>query len=205
MSVTIHITMRDLASRGVDRLQDSFSPEKFAPVVGPGVKRLFQNNFLSLGKNKKNWPTTNFWPRAAKATQWEPTPNGLQVVVDQIGVRQRFHGGEIKPVKAGALTIPISQKSYGKTAKAFPGLFLLKTTKGAYLVRRGEEVSPKGGVKARSGKTFNVKRVVADLEFLFKLSTGVLQKADPKVVPPQQAIAETVIQSWRSRQPSTQT
>jgi len=43
------------------------------------------------------------------------------VGVNQVGVRQRYFGGPILPVKAQMLTIPACPEAYGKTAGEFGG------------------------------------------------------------------------------------
>jgi hypothetical protein len=66
-------------------------------------------------------------------------------------------------------------------------LFLIKTPKGAYLVQYGEEVSPTSKVQGPKSKTAlggkGARRLRATLNFLFKLSSGVDQEADPDVLP----------------------
>lgn len=195
MSVATTIAIRDNASLALHEAAESVAPKRMAAAIGPAVARLVQRHLRGRGTNKRGWPTTNFWARAAKATSWAETPQGVVVSVNQIGVRQRYFGGVIKPVNKRALTIPISPVSYGKVASDFPGLFLLPTKKGAYLVQYAGSV-PDGRTKkakgaARRSMGGNAKaRKDATLNFLFKLVSQVDQKPDPNVLPSKEAVLE---------------
>jgi hypothetical protein len=161
--------------------------------IGTAGKKLFQTHLLSLGRNKRGWPTTNFWSRAAKATSY--VLDGMRVIwsINQQGVRQRYFGGRIAPVNKKALTIPIGPDAYGKVASDFPAAFVLRTKKGAYLVQHGTTISAKSGkIVKRTGQGFKAKRVSAFLEFLFKLVPFVDQRPNPNVLPTPDRIAEVV-------------
>lgn len=183
MSLGLSITVTDTATPALRQKLAQCSPARLARILGPALLRLTQDHLIANGPNQRGWPTTGFWPRAAKAATWTGTDDGVLISINQIGVRQRFHGGTIRPVKARALTIPISPEAHGKTASDFPEAFLLKTKKGAYLVQRGEGISAKGNVVKKRGRGFAARRVVAALEFLFKLSPGVEQAGDRSVIP----------------------
>ena len=195
MSLTIKI-VRDGITPAILRRISMLTPQRLAAAAGPAVARQVKQHLRSLGTNKRGWPTTNFWAGAAKATNWREDPHGLIVSVNQIGVRQRYHGGRIAPVTKRALTIPISPVSYGKTAADFPGSFILHTKKGAYIVQHGQGTG--GETKAAAGKRIrglggNAKRrQTAFLNFLFKLSPGVDQKPDPNVLPEAGEVMTTV-------------
>lgn len=193
MSLGVKIAVEDKATADLRKLEGRVTPQRLAAEIGPRGTRLVQRNFLSLGKNKRGWPTTNFWARAAKATNWQVGTGFVMIGVNQIGVRQQLLGGDIRPVNAQALTIPISPVAYGHTAREFPGAFLLFTPKGAYIVQHGETVSASGEVK---GPTLKGKKVLggnfkrrqrASLNFLFKLARGVSQRPHPEVMPSDEA------------------
>jgi hypothetical protein len=87
-------------------------------------------------------------------------------------------------VNVRALTIPISPVAYGHRAADFPGLFMLKTRNGAFLVQRGERAGVRGQRVRSRGLGGNVsRRLRADLNFLFLLSFGVNQEGDDTVIP----------------------
>lgn len=189
MSAAIPILItRDQATPALLALLDRLQPANVAKEVGEACLVLTQKHLLANGRNKRGWPSTNFWSRAAKATSWAVVGNGALISINQIGVRQRYYGGPIRPVNKKALTIPIASQAYGKTVKDFPGAFLLKTKKGWYIVRYGGAVSKTGrGVNFGSRKTTlggkRQKAKSATLEFLFKLSFGVNQQEDRTIIP----------------------
>ena len=185
MSIAVSIKS-DTASPYLRNLVQNLSPQKFAAAVGPACTRVLQTYLRQKGPNRRGWPTTNFWPRAAKATSWTQTGDGVKISINQIGVRQRYLGGHIAPVKAKALTIPISPISYGKVASDFPDLVLIQTTKGAYLIQyaSGGGTKDSGGNKRmiRNGRPVKT-RLDATRTFLFKLVSSVDQAPDPGVLP----------------------
>jgi len=89
--------------------------------VGRAVVKEVRENFQSLPPNR-DFPSTGFWQRAADATAYEITTDGVRVVVDQIGVRQRLLGGPITPVHGKFLTIPAIAAAYGHRAADFDNL-----------------------------------------------------------------------------------
>lgn len=199
MSVQTNITIpRDTATSAVAMFNQTMHPDQIQARVGPAVAGLTRNYLRGLPSNKKGWPTTNFWQRASRAVSWIATSLGVLVRINQVGVKQRYHGGRISPVRRRALTIPISPEAYGKTVSDFPGAFLIKTKRGAFIVQRGEGLNARGNVVQSRGRGFASKRVVAALEFLFKLSPGVNQRGDPTVLPPDEAYFVTAHQAIKS-------
>ncbi len=173
MSIAINISLTDRATPEVKALIGRCSPQRLASAVGPAVARLTRRHFVALPHNKRGWKPVNFWAQAARSTSWSIVPDGVVISVNKIGVRQRLRGGRISPVNARALAIPITEAAYGKVPSDFPEAFLLRTRKGAYLVQGNTTLTPKG--RTRKG--------VSALQFLFKLSSGVDQAADPTVIP----------------------
>lgn len=179
MSLAVKIEVeKDTATPGLAELAARVTPQRMAAEVGPRCTRMVSRHLRENGRNKKGWPTTNFWPRAAKATNWQEGDGYVDIVTNQIGVRQRLMGGPISPVNAGALTIPISPVAYGHRASEFPGAFVIWTAKGGFIV---QAQSIDGGAAPKGGHGKSRKK--AALNFLFKLAKGVNQKPDPTVYP----------------------
>lgn len=193
MSVSVKIT--DGATPALKEMAERLSPRRLGAAIGPAVARLVQRDLRKNGRNKKGWPTTNFWARAAKATNWQATDTGATISVNQIGVAQRYYGGTISAVKKKFLAIPISPVSYGHLPSDFPGLFLMVTKKGAYLVQYGSGAPLKRakGEKDRNGaRGGNAKRRrTGTMVFLFKLVKSVSQKGNPAVIPSEKEIVDT--------------
>jgi hypothetical protein len=200
VSVALQINTYDRgATAQVRELERELSPAKLQATYGPRCKELTRDHLAALPDNKRGWPSTGFWEAAARATRWEPHGNFIKIIVDKIGVRQRYYGGHIAPVKAGALTIPISPLSYGKTAKDFPGSFVLRTKKGAYIVMYGNQgPRPVGQSPKTKGKRGRGPQR-ATLIFLFKLSLGVDQAPNPNVLPTPAEYRATIFEAARER------
>lgn len=196
MSVVLNINIRDNATPSVEAAMRNMSPRAVAERISEPLRIYWRDRLKSLGKNKRGWPSTGFWEDAARKTTSIVQDNGLLLVCDKLGVRQRWRGGPIKPVKAGALAIPISPVSYGHRPSEFPGLFLMRTKNGAYLVQYQDAFAPNRKSQIANQKSLggNAKRRLrAGLNFLFKLSAGVNQLPDERVVPSNDELAEVAM------------
>ena len=114
----------------------------------------------------------------SKSIFFELTTGGHSLAIGSSDIRADLmqHGGVIKPVKAKALTIPVSEKAYGKRARDFAGLVLLPAVGGVgggfaghYNVGRLARVRKKG-----SGRT-----AYSSIETLFILLRQVTIKPHP--------------------------
>ena len=172
MNIVVQIHS-DTATPALRALRAGLTPPRLAQELGPRCAKLVQDNFRSLGPNKKGWPTTNFWNRAAAATTWLEGRGYVIIRVNQVGVRQRLMGGDIYPVTAHALTIPASAEAYGRSARDFSGLkskLVLDPERGTLrmaLVQPGGSELP-----------------------LFWLAGHVWQDKDPKVLPADEVFAK---------------
>lgn len=170
----VYIDVKDRATPALAASVAALQPQKVARITGPKLRETVRDHIKRLPKNKKGWPSTGFWEDSARATTWEAQTDGSVIIrVNKIGFRQRYHGGVIRAVEAKALTIPISPQAYGHTAADFPGSFLLRTKKGAYLVRYTGGNTAKGKFKKQN----------ATIEFLFKLQVSVRQPEMPWIIP----------------------
>jgi hypothetical protein len=195
---SIKIRLTDTVSGAMPEWRKNLTPERIAGRIGPAVQDLIEKHLAGLPPNKDGYPSTGFYEKFADNVRWVQTPSGVAVGIlpaiingRQVGIRQRVEGGPITPQVAYALAIPMSPVSYGHVPSDFPGLFLIKTAKGAYLAQAGETVTKGGdigkGNKRRLGGNV-IRRRNAALNFLFKLSSGVFQKPDPTVLPTDEEI-----------------
>lgn len=172
----------DTASLTVATKMALLQPARLARIVGPAMRESWRDALKALPGNRRGWPSTRFWERASRSVrQPEYTGDGVTLTAEQQGLRQRWLGGTIT-ARNKALTIPISPEAYGKTASQVPGLFLMVTQKGAYLVRNTGDMGGGFAHKARKG----VKQRRGTLQFLFKLiskGSSITQKGNPAVVP----------------------
>lgn len=171
----------DDATPALHTLAINATPERAAQAMTAPEYDLFERHFYGLGKNKQGWPSTGFWEDAADKTFSVAEGGTCFVGTNKIGPRQRYYGGPIEPTPGKkAVTIPISPVSYGHTAGDFPGLFLLVTRNGAYLVQPNDLITsptfrPAGGNQG--------SRLKASLNFLFKLVPSVEQAGNENVLP----------------------
>jgi hypothetical protein len=193
MSLTTSIAVEnDTASPWLAKVRANVSPHRIAAEVGPRCTRLVQRNFRKYagGANAKGWPSTHFYGRAAEATNWQEGFGFVQISVNQIGIRQRLLGGTIKPVNAGALTIPNTPEAYGKTAREFSNLqfkMLYDPETGHVrpaLVEKAGVIKIKLGRKKKDGsKSATPVSTTTGMVALFWLAKSVTQEPNPNVMP----------------------
>jgi len=197
MSIGARVTTEvDTATPWLAGLPSRITTHEMAAQLGPGCARLMQGHFRAQGANKRGWPSTEFWSRAADATNWiEGGGEGggfVDIDCNQIGIRQQIYGGDIRPVNAKALTIPAAPEAYGKTAGEFNDL------------KFGFEFDPQTGTmrpclkssestlavkvkwkRSKTGATREAKqsKQTVGAQVMFWLCGGVTQKPHPDVVP----------------------
>jgi hypothetical protein len=198
-------SVKDGATPSIRRLASALTPRRLNATVGPAATKLTQKHLLANPPNKRGFPTTNFWSRAAKATNWAETNEGPRVSIAQIGMRQRYHGGVIKPVNAKALTIPVAAEAYGKTAADFGGQLKLVVIpgKGAWLAKASFEDRSTGSQRGRKKlQGPGLSTVRQRLKFLFRLSAGVNQDANPQIIPTTDEYGDTGIKAIQEALPT---
>jgi hypothetical protein len=198
MSASLTIEVKDRASAKLREQMAKCSGARLNAAVGPAVTLLVKRNYLSLPHNRKGWAPVNFWADAARATNWTSVVDGVVVSTNKIGVRQRYQGGWIRPVNAKALAFPVAEEAYGKTPADFPDQLQLVVIKGkgAWLALKSFEPhgqTPRACRKQIQGPAVNTLR--ERLKFMFLLSYGVNQPANPAVLPSDEEIFSTVTQA----------
>jgi len=141
--------------------------------------------------NRRGWPSHRFWygvkGSVANATGVASvTDTSATVTVADHRFLHKLTGGTITPKRAKSLALPLHARAYALTGKGSirgsgpPDLFVLKTVKGAWLVRNKEESRGKGKVARLR------------LEFWFRLLKRVTQAADPRALPPAGALEAAI-------------
>jgi hypothetical protein len=196
MSLSFSIDVLDRATPAIKEKVAATSPQRLRAFVGPAVSLAVKEHFLMLPHNRRGWKPANFWPSAARATNWQTVPDGVVISVNQIGVRQRYQGGPILPVNAKALAIPVAEQAYGKTPRDFGGQLQLVVIKGkgAWLALKSFEQRPQDKQKGRKKQQGpGITTVRERLKFLFLLCAGVEQAPDPNVLPTEEEIRITAV------------
>jgi hypothetical protein len=171
-------------------ISQSENPVAILMGAGREVGNLLKTHFRAKDKssaNKLSERRSHFWLQVARAvSNPEQTGyNAITVTITDPRFAQRLFGGTIHAKNAGALTIPVEERAYGRTAAVFERetglkLFLVKT----------------GGSDANSFENAvlavkeNENSKAFTVEYL--LTPSVSQEADPDALP-QKAVLENAV------------
>lgn len=200
--MALAINISDKATPDIKVLGEAMFSDSAKAAAGAKVVELVQERFLSLGTNKQGWPSTGFWAGAARSTHYVVQQDGVKISVSQQGVRQRFFGGEIKPVKKKYLTIPAIPEAYGHRAGEFHNLRVLVITRGGQRIPIGlvetKSSQVEFGRKRKDGSR-SVKHVSSSLgnRVWFWFARSVNQVANPDVLPGMDAISAAAVSGVR--------
>ncbi|MDH3982357.1 MAG: hypothetical protein OES84_05580 [Kiritimatiellaceae bacterium] len=149
------------------------SPRLLKAMASEGAKTV-RGNFRDLARMRHGGGPHNYYAAAARATSWVVRGNrDAFIIVDHVGINQRFHGGTIR-ARRGALTIPVKgSAAEGKRASEFDDIFS---------VNRDTENK---GFLARLD-------AAGELEPLFWLRKSVYQYPDPSVLPSDQELMDSM-------------
>lgn len=186
MTLTINIT--DSVSPLLSAWRNELTPGLLHPHIARAEERLFKDHIGKLPKNKLG-KSTGFWAAAVRGTHAEATPDGCLVSINKQGFRQRYAGGEIKPLSPdGWLTIPARSEFYGARAREFTNLrfILFRTGTAALVINDGGSEKITGLKSTRKAGGKKSAGMIA-----FWLVKSVFQKPDPGVIPPVSDIIAT--------------
>jgi hypothetical protein len=194
----------DTMTPGVEDLVRRQSPGRVSAAIAPAAAQCIKDNYQRQPPNKQGFPSTGFWADAVRATRWEILPDGVMVITDKIGVRQRYFGGVISAgkgisSKTGQPTKYIiasaaSPESYGKLPSEISGLKFVRFGRGqdapAALVAlraTATEIAPK-----KKGKGFAPSAEQIGMVVLFWLKRSVNQKPNPDVLPTSEQMGQAL-------------
>ena len=175
--ISIHISTSDLASPAIRRLQQGLQPARLTPIVGRAGRNAVREHLFARDAtpNRLGGRRTHYYGQAARSTNFTVEGDTVVIAVTQIGIRQRFYGGTIKPKTAKFLTIPVNPAAHGKTAREFGDLELIFGAGGQPIA-----LARKAKGKRRFG------------EIMFLLLKSVTQSADPSTLPSMPALAAAI-------------
>jgi hypothetical protein len=171
-------------------VQTKLDARAIAPAIAVAVVLLFQQHFLTLPTNRNSWPSTGFWGRAARSTNYSLLSDGVDINVNQQGVRQRLEGGPINAKPGQWLTIPARSEAYGRRAREFNNLVfvLFRADLAALVESESQDVS--FGRPRKDG----TRKVTPGEErgggVMYWLKKSVNQNANPGVLPGEQRVRE---------------
>jgi len=190
--ITVRVA-KDTATPALREMLRRVSPMRPLMMrLGKRLEIVLRKYFADYGRTgnfktrRRGWPTQHFWDRRIRnATSFTgATDHDATITIADPAFMTHFRGGTIRPREKKALAIPLQAAAYGKQPSSglIPGLFLLRTRKGAYLVAYGD-----GFGKSRKG----VNR--ATLHFYYKLVASVTVPKDPKALPPDKDIEAALL------------
>lgn len=150
MAVTVSIL--DSATPALKKILLQAEGEPFHKHIAMHAAREVKAGLQARSRkgNKEGWPPTGFFGEAAQATTWTADDKEGAVHISKEGVSTHFVPPfVIRPVNAGALTIPATAEAYGKRARDFSDLAirLIKTDAGLKpVLMQMESVSVRGKV-----------------------------------------------------------
>jgi hypothetical protein len=163
------------------------NPRRLLLAAGRTVGNELKKHFLARDHNEPNKLSerrSHFWEAVARTVQQPQMEdaNTISVSVNHPAFAQKVFGGRIKAKLAGALTIPVEERAYGRTTHTFEAetglkLFLLRTGKSKFQ-------NAVLAVKDTNAKGFTVEYVLAK---------SVDQKADPDALPPKSALEAAIL------------
>jgi hypothetical protein len=198
--------IKDTATPAIRGLLRGLTPERLAARLGPPLEKLTKDHLAALGPNKRGWPTTHFYKKYAPNVKWIPRPDGMSIAIPpaiihgrEAGLGLRVYGGGIVPQRVSMLAIPISPVSYGHVPGDFSGLFVVRTTKGAFLCQHAEVKRPRlmlpTGVKRSLLGANSGRPAMTEINFLFQLRASVVQSGDRDVLPSNDEYQATAIKA----------
>jgi hypothetical protein len=142
--------------------------------------------------NKLSPRREHFWLQVSRSVQ-NPVIQGartVSVTINDPRIAQKVFGGTITAKRAGALTIPVSEKAYGRTAATFERetglkLFLLKKKTG----------TPGRGQTGPSNLERAVLAAVVNghIEVEYLLTKSVTQGPDADALPPEKDLEAAIL------------
>lgn len=150
--------------------------------VGNALKKHFRNKDKT-DANRLSERRSHFWLAVSRTVQ-NPyvLGNTVTVTVNHPAIAQKVFGGTIRAKAAGALTIPVEERAYGRTAATFEAETGLKL----FLIRSGQGAFQNAvlAVKDNNAKGFTVEYV---------LTKSVNQKADTEALPPKTQLEAAIL------------
>lgn len=199
--IGIRINVQDTATPALRRLEAGIQPARLAPIIGRSARNATREHLFARDAqgNKLGGRRTHYYGQAARATNFTVEGDMVVVSIPQIGIRQRYYGGTIKPKTAKYLTIPVHPAAHGKRAREFGDLqFAIKPGIGPCLVRPGgmkatrTKVQQRGRFRGEDSTSSVLSTSYGADVVMYRLVRSVTQQADPSVLPTSEALAAAI-------------
>lgn len=193
MAATFTVDVRDASKAILATAEARMSPRVVNKIIGRAGQTFVRKHFYDLDAKRPNrmgGDRTHFYGGAARSTTFAATADGAVISVNQTGVRQRILGGPILPTKSKYLTIPARAEAYGKRAREFNNL---------KVVRFGNVLALVEADATKLRKTKKGFRAAGETGggVMYWLVPKVAQKADPSVMPNLESLRVFVLEELR--------
>jgi hypothetical protein len=189
MSFSTDISITDKATPVLEAQLKKLSPRfvnRIAGRAGQNFVREYLFKFNASHPNKMGGDRTNFYAQAARGTTWASDEIKAVISINQVGIRQRWLGGEIKAKPGHYLTIPARAEAYGRRAREFPDLTVAFIGGKPALVQANQTAVSFSKGKVKRGK--ETGGVV-----YYWLVPSVVQEGDPEVMPSKEKLKSHVL------------
>lgn len=150
-------------------LKRALASSQTARAIRDGLRTTVRAHFKTIYPGSKHYSPDKVTDGNASSTQVFATGS---VNIDVPGVSRAYHDLTIRPRIRKCLTIPIHRSSYGKSAKDFSDLFVVKNS---------------------NGNSFLAKKLAGGaLAYLFVLKKQVFQRRDSRLMPTDDILAQNI-------------
>jgi hypothetical protein len=177
--ITISTSSAEFSQRLASMLDKAERPRAVLMAAGRELAIQLRQHFRTKDRdepNKLSPRREHFWLQVMRSVNApeQKDEKSVSVRISDPRIAQKVFGGTISAKRAGALTIPVSEKAYGRTAATFEvetglKLFLLKSSSG-----KAPVLAAKVGGTSGTGQQVEVEYV---------LVKSVTQAADPTALP----------------------
>jgi hypothetical protein len=199
MSFSTDINIKDNATPALEAQVSRLEPRfvnRIAGRAGQNVVRSHLFKYNAEHPNQLGGKRTNFYAQAARGTTFVSDDSKAVVSINQVGIRQRWLGGEIKPTGTNPrtgqpikyLAIPARAEAYGRRAGELDNLSIQWGKNGpvALVENLATKVrSTKKGFKS-AGETGGA--------VYYWLVPSVVQQGDPGVIPTREQLIAGIVQ-----------
>lgn len=125
MSMTLKIEIEDRATPVIEAVARAATRERLSPVFGRAGVNALRDHLFGLDRARPNQlggKRTHFYAQAARGASYGIISEGALLKLNQVGIRQRYFGGTIRPVNRKFLTVPARAEAHGRRATEFNNL-----------------------------------------------------------------------------------
>jgi len=198
--ITISI-IRDEATPVLVAIQTDVQAGTLTHAMGDALVELTRDHLFALNAERHRYGR-NYYAQAARSTTATTTPEEVRLGVTQLGIRQRYYGGYIRPKNKQWIAVPARQEAVAARPEEFNDLhFVLFRADLAALVQNHQTLLD-GRYKRKGSITPNAGGTRGDElggGVFWWLKKEVYQQPDETVLPPTALIVSTALDAATRR------